>query len=299
MPSVPEPRPLPRFLVPTLIAVLCLIWGSTWWAIRICLEGQPPLWSAALRFALAGGVMALGTPLLRRIDTKPPPPPWLWLTTGFGSFAGSYGILYVAEQHVPSGIAAVLWAIFPLLMAASGVFVLGEKLAARQVAGFVVSFLGIVAMFAGDLGGGAGLLGPALLLLCSPVVSAVSTTLVKKHGGTTSSVLMNRNGMLFGALLLAAAAWLREDPAAIRWSWSGSAALVYLAVVGTACSFGTYFWLLQRVPASRLALVSYVTPVLAMLLAEFVGDGRADVFAWCGTGAVVAGIALVVTRRKQ
>jgi drug/metabolite transporter (DMT)-like permease len=298
MPSAPE-KPPPRFVVPALIAVLCLIWGSTWWAIRLCLHDQPPLWSAALRFALAGGAMALGTPLLRRLDTKPPPPAWLWLATGLGSFAGSYGILYVAEQHVPSGIAAVLWAIFPLLMAASGVFVLGESLTRRQIVGFVVSFLGILAMFAGDLGGGGeNLLGAALLLLCSPVVSAVSTTLVKRYGGTTSSVLMNRNGMLVGAMLLACAAWLREDPAAIRWTWSGIGALVYLAVVGTACSFGTYFWLLQRVPASRLALISYVTPVLAMLLAEAVGDGRADGFAWAGTGAVVAGIGLVVTRRK-
>ena len=91
---------------------------------------------------------------------------------------------------------------------------------------------------------------------------------------------------------------LREDPTAIRWTWAGASALAFLAVVGTACSFGTYFWLLQRVPASRLALISYVTPVLAMLLAELVGDGRADAFAWAGTGAVVAGIALVVTRRK-
>ncbi len=298
MPSAPDSRT--RLVVPLLIAFLCLVWGSTWWAIRVCLEAQPPLFSAALRFALAAATMALLVPALRRFDQKPAPPTWLWLATGAGSFAGSYGILYVAEQHVPSGIAAVLWAVFPLLMAVSGVFVLGEKLTGRQFAGFLVSFFGIVALFVGDLGnpGSTLIVEPALLLLGSPIVSAVSTTLVKKYGSNSSSVLLNRNSMLFGAVLLAGAALLREDPAAIRWTWSSSLALVYLAVVGTAFTFGIYFWLLQRVPASRLSLVSYVTPVLAMLLAELVGDGKADAYAWIGTGFVVAGVALVVTRRK-
>ena len=125
-------------IAPLLIALLCAIWGSTWFGIRICLHDQPPLTSAALRFLLAGLAMAALAPRLRRFDTAPPPPRWLWLTAGATSFAGSYGILYAAETVVPSGIAAVLWAIFPLLMAGSGVLVLGERVAPRQWLGFVV-----------------------------------------------------------------------------------------------------------------------------------------------------------------
>jgi len=287
-------------LVPGSITLLCLIWGSTWWAIRLCLLDQPPLSSAALRFLIAGATMAAAAPVLRRVDRAPPPPPLLWLATGTLNFAGSYGLLYVAEQTVPSGVAAVLWAIFPLLMATSGVFVLAETLRARQVAGFVVAFFGIVVVFAGDLGGGAsgGAIGAALLLLASPVVSAVGTTLVKKFGKGSSSVLLNRNGMLFGALLLTAAAFARESPLAIAWSWRGILATVYLAVFGTALTFGTYFWLLQRVPASRLALISYVTPVLAVSLGALVGDGTFGLPLAIGTALVVAGIALVVQRGK-
>jgi len=208
-----------RFAVPLLVALLCAVWGSTWYAIRICLVDQPPLCSAALRFLVAGLAMAALAPMLRQREGSPAPPRWLWLLTGVTNFAGSYGILYVAETVVPSGVAAVLWAIFPLLMAGSGVLVLGERMTRRQAFGFFVSFAGIATVFGGSLGGiGADQVGFALLLLCSPIVSAIGTTFVKKYGSGTSSVLLNRNGMLFGAVLLTIAALVGEDPATIAWT---------------------------------------------------------------------------------
>jgi len=283
-----------RWLVPTLIGLLCLIWGSTWWAIRLCLLDQPPLTSAALRFLLAGTVMVVVARGLRAVDRAPAPPPWLWLATGACNFAGSYGVLYVAEQTVPSGVAAVLWAIFPLLMATSGVLFLGERLRPAQVLGFLVAFAGIVVVFAADLDATAVQAG--LLLLASPVISAVGTTLVKRFGASSSSVVLNRNGMLFGAVLLTAAAFATEDVTAIAWSWRGVLATVWLALLGTAVTFGAYFWLLQGGPGSRLSLVSYVTPVLAVLLGALVGDGTFSSALAAGTLLVVAGIALVVRR---
>jgi drug/metabolite transporter (DMT)-like permease len=97
----------------------------------------------------------------------------LWITSGLTTFAGSYGVLYAAETVVPSGIAAVLWSIFPLLMAGSAVLFLGERLRARQLAGFLVSFLGILTVFSGALESiGQQSLGWLLLVLASPVVSA-------------------------------------------------------------------------------------------------------------------------------
>jgi drug/metabolite transporter (DMT)-like permease len=176
--------------------MLCLVWSSTWWVIRICLEEQPPLSSAAVRFVIAGLAMAVVTPYLRKRENAPPPPPWLWIVCGITNFGAGYGILYCAETVVPSGIAAVLWAIFPLLMAGSAVCFLGERLRGRQWLGFAVSFAGIVSVFGSDLGGiEPGNIRFAWLLLLSPVIAAIGTTLVKKYGSQTSSVVLNRNGM--------------------------------------------------------------------------------------------------------
>jgi drug/metabolite transporter (DMT)-like permease len=286
-------------MVPLLIALLCVVWGSTWWAIRLSLADQPPLSSAALRFLLAGAAMAVLAPRLRRAEAAPPPPARLWVVAGITNFAGCYGLLYVAETVVPSGIAAVLWAIFPLLMAASAVLVLGERLRRLQLCGFLVSFAGILVVFGGDLGGlPKGDVGPALLVLGSAVSSAIGTTLVKKYGSGTSSVLLNRNGMLLGAALLTLVAFATERPLAMAWSWRGMLATLYLALFGTALTFGVYFWLLRTVPASRLALITYVTPVLAMLLGAAVGDGTMDGAAWLGALLITAGIVLVVRRPR-
>ena len=280
-----------------LVTILCLVWSSTWWVIRICLEEQPPLSSAAVRFVIAGLVMAAVTPLFRRRERAPPPQTWLWIVCGITNFAGSYGILYVAETVVPSGIAAVLWAIFPLLMAGSAVCFLQERLRLRQWLGVGGSFAGIVAVFYGDLGGvPAGGAGYAWLLLLSPIVAAAGTTLVKKYGSESSSVILNRNSMLLGAAILLVAAFAREDPLAMTWSPRVTIATLGLSIFGTTMTFGIYFWLLRTAPASMLALINYVIPVLAMLLATAVGDGAHGVWEWTGAGFVVLGIALVVRK---
>jgi drug/metabolite transporter (DMT)-like permease len=280
-----------------LVAILCLVWSSTWWAIRICLEEQPPISSCAVRFSIAGVAMALVAPRLRAREQAPSPPAWLWIVSGLTTFGTGYGVLYIAETVVPSGIAAVLWAIFPLLMAASATCFLGERLRLAQWLGFAVSFAGIVVVFSGDLGGvDDEHVGYAWLLLLSPLIATFSTTLIKKHGSRTSSVVLNRNAMLVGAALLTAWAFVREDPLSMTWSWRATMATLYLAVLGTTMTFGIYFWLLRTAPASMLALINYVTPVLAMVLAALVGDGQHGPLAWTGAGLVVVGIALVVRR---
>lgn len=294
--ATPSARPLS---IDLQIALLCLVWSSTWWAIRVSLRDLPPLTAAATRFLLAGAAMVPLVRWLGRREAGTPPPAWLWLTLGTTNFAGSYGILYWTEQTVPSGIAAVLWAVFPVLMAIAGVTVLGERLSPRQLLGFGVAFAGVVTMYLGDLGGDrSDVLPHAFLLLLSPVVSAVGTVLVKRFGSQHGSLVLNRNGMLFGAALLAIAALAFERDATANWTGTAIAATLYLALVGTSLTFGLYFWLLRRAPASRLSLISYVTPILALLLGYAVGDGTLDLATLFGAACIAAGIALVVVRSR-
>src|SRR6185503_12341328 len=119
---------------------------------------------------------------------------------------------YWCETRLPSGLVAVLWGIFPILMAISAhSFLPGERLAPRSWIGFVLGFTGLVVLFRSDIASiGDGATPAALLLFVSPIASAVGTTLVKRYGRNTSSVLMNRNAMLVGATLLSAMALVTE-----------------------------------------------------------------------------------------
>ncbi len=279
-----------------LLAVLCVIWGSTWLVIRGGLHDLPPMTSAGARFVIAAVAMTVVARLLGRREGGAPPPTWLWLSMGVLNFATSYGVVYWCETILPSGIVAVLWAVYPLLTAAAGhCFLPGERLRGRQWAGFVFGFLGVGLLFLTDLRSfGASAVPAALILFISPIVSAAGTVLVKRYGAATSSLLLNRNAMFVGAGVLLALAWTFERDATVVWSAQAVASVVYLALVGTVVTFGLFFWLMRHAPAYRMSLIAYITPVIALALGWSVGSEPVTQTTLAGTGLILAGVALVV-----
>lgn len=279
-----------------LLGVLCVIWGSTWLVIRGGLHDLPPMTSAGARFVIAAVAMTLVARLLGRREGGAAPPTWLWLSMGVLNFATSYGVVYWCETILPSGIVAVLWAVYPLLTAAAGhCFLPGERLRGRQWAGFVFGFLGVGLLFLTDLRSfGASAVPAALILFISPIVSAAGTVLVKRYGAATSSLLLNRNAMFVGAGVLLALAWTFERDASVVWSAQAVASVVYLALVGTVVTFGLFFWLMRHAPAYRMSLIAYITPVIALALGWSVGSEPVTQTTLAGTGLILAGVALVV-----
>jgi len=296
------PRPPSRALVRALIGLLCLIWGSTWIVIRGGLADLPPFTGAAARFVLAALVVALLAPWLSRAEGGGRPSLRLSLTMGTLNIATSYALVYWSETILPSGLVAVLWAAHPMLLGALSVWLLPqERLVGRQWLGLVAGFLGIVLLFLTDLSGlGPGAVPAGLLLLGSPAVAAAGNLLIKRDGGATSSVLLNRNGFAIGGVLLAALALTTEHGGgAARWTPAAVGSVLYLSLAGSVLAFGLYFWLLRHAPAYELGLISYVTPVVALLLGATVGDEGLGWRRMLGTACVLGGVALVLTGRRR
>lgn len=283
-----------------LIALVCLVWGSTWIVIAGGLADLPPLTSAAARFAIAALAMSVVAHFLRRKEGGAAPPFSLSLALGVLNFAGCYGIVYWSETRLPSALVSVLWSVFPMLTAISGHFFLpGERLRGRQWAGFAVGFVGVALLFATDLRQiGPGAIPAGAILLGSPLLSVVGTTLLKRNGSHASSVLVNRNGMWIGAALLGASAWLFERDVPAHWTAATVAGVLYLALAGTVLTFSIYFWLLRQTAASRLSLVSYVTPAIAMLLGGLVGREPITMFTLAGSALILLGVWLVLHLEK-
>jgi drug/metabolite transporter (DMT)-like permease len=280
------------------IALLCLIWGSTWIVIKQGLADLPPLSSAGARFALAALLMCLLAPVLARREGGAAPPAWLWVAVGTLNFAISYALVYQAETVLPSGLVSLLWSVFPLLMAASGHWFLpGERLTPRRLLGFLLGFLGVFVLFRADVQAlGPRAVAAGALLLLSPLVSAVGQTLVKRHGQGASSVLMNRNAMLLGAALLLLAAGVGERGAPVAWTPTALFSIGYLAAVGTVLAFGLYFWILRYAPSYRVSLIAYVTPAIALTLGSLVGGEPFAGTTLAGSALVLLGVVLVVRR---
>lgn len=293
-------RPPSAKIINALVAVLCLLWGSTWIVIREGLRDLPPFTSAGVRFAVAGVLMIVVALMVGRREGGTKPSTKLWVLLGVLNFGVSYGIVYWTESVLPSGLVAVLWGVFPMLMAVCGhLFLPGERLHGMQWLGFVGGFAGLVLLFLTDLQE----FGPegvpaAMILLVSPVVSAIGTTVVKRIGGNTNSLLLNRNAMLLGAVLLLAVGAVTEREARIEWTPLAVFSVAYLAVAGTVLTFGIYFWLLRYADAHRLSLIAYVTPMIALFLGWLIDSEPVTAYTVAGTALILSGV-LAVLRGKR
>ena len=280
---------------------MCLVWGSTWLVIKEGLRDLPPLFSAASRFTVAALTMALVARILRGRESGRPPPLWLSMTLGGLNFGPSYAIVYVSETRLDSSITAVLWAVFPLMVAVAAHIALpGEKLHRSQAAGFVIGFLGVLSLFVNDLGTiGPEAVGAGAFLLLSPLVSSVGTVIVKRNNHGISSLLLNRDAFAFAALLLVAAAFVFEDPLGVPLSTRGVLSIVYLALFGTVLTFGLYWWLMRYLPAARMSLIAYMIPLVALFLGWFVGEERILPSTLAGTAMILVGVFLAARGRER
>jgi drug/metabolite transporter (DMT)-like permease len=283
------------------VLVMCLVWGSTWLVIQQGLRDLPPLTSAGVRFALAGAIMLLVAPALARREGGARPPRLLVLQQGTLNMALPYSLVYWAETRLHSSLVAILWAVFPLMMAVCAhAWLPGERMRARQWVGMLAGFGGVYLLFQNDLrDAGPQAQGAAALLLLSPLVSALGTTLVKRKGGSVSSALLNRDGMLLGGALLCAAAFVFERGQPVEWSTRAVLSVVYLSAVGTVLAFGLYFWVMRYAPTYQLSLIAYVTPVIAMLLGALLNDEPVGLSTIGGLALILGGVASALLGRRR
>lgn len=278
-----------------IIALLCVIWGSTWLVIRVGLEDIPPLHGVAYRFTLASAVFWVFAGKLSRMEGGTRPTPMMIAIFGTLNFAASYGIVYWAETVIPSGLASVLWAVFPMMMAVSGHFFLrGERLSAHHWLGFAIGFVGVILLFHTDLRDvHADALWVGAVYLLSPLVSAVGQTHIKRHGEGVSSILLNRDAITLAMVYHWIAAFVLERGESVEFTLPAVFSVAYLSIVGTCVAFGLYYWILRYTPSYKLSLIAYITPLLALLLGWSVGEEPVGLTTLIGAGLILGGVGLV------
>jgi drug/metabolite transporter (DMT)-like permease len=277
-------------------SVLVLIWGTTWAVIRVGLGGIPPFTGVALRFTIAGLLLLA---LARRFGVRLRPgrrERWLWLTNGVLSFSVSYSVVYWAEQYIPSGLAAVLFATYPLLVAPlAHVLLPAERLRPASTLGLLLGFSGVAVIFSDDLRllGGGHVLTAALVMLLSPFVSAVSTVVIKRWGHDVHPLSLGAVPMLIGGIATGAIALAFERDRPLVFDVRSVGALLYLAVLGSGVTFTVYYWLLARTTATRVALISYLIPVVAVAIGAVAFGEPVRPRLLAGAALVLAGVAAV------
>lgn len=277
------------------LAIVYVVWGSTYLGIKVALESFPPMLLGALRFVSAGAVLYAWSG--RGGQGRPTRRQW-----GAAALAGSLmlfggnGAVTWAEQRIDSGVAALLVASVPLWMALLARIWQGERLRRAAVVGLLLGFVG-VALLVRPSGAGASLL-PSLAVLGGALSWAAGSIYVRRAPLPPSPLLstsmqMLAGGAVFGAVGLLGGEAARLDFGAVTWRAGG--ALVYLAVFGSIVAFSAYTWLLRNARPSVVSTYAYVNPFVAVLLgavllAEPVTGGMI-----IAAGLIIAGVALIVT----
>ena len=288
-----------RAAVVGVFLLLCTLWGTTWAAIRIGLAGIPPFTGVALRFGIASVLLLALSPAFGVRLRARPRDVGLWITVALLSFCGSYGIVYWSEQWVPSGLAAVLFATFPFFTSVLAHFTLpDERLALRSSVGIVVGFTGVAVIFSEDFSrlGGRDVAVAAAVMLGSPLVSAFSQVAVKRWSAGMHPIVLTAMPMGICSMVMGSLAAITEGDRRLVLDLRSVGALLYLAVFGSAVTFTLYYWLLSHLPATRVALIAYVTPVVAVLVGTLALDEPYTGRMLAGSALVVCGVGLAVTR---
>jgi drug/metabolite transporter (DMT)-like permease len=282
--------------------LLAVIWGSTWMFIKLGLRDLPPVGFAAARFALASVVLfavvaARGRPLPRAGRD------WaLVLVTGVLAFSLNYGLLFWGEQHISSGLAALLQATIPAFgLLFAHLHLPGERLTAAKLAGVGLGVAGVGVIFSNQLSaeGGMALWGSAAVVV-GAVCVAYSNVLVKARGGELDPAFLAAGQMTCGLVPLAAYAFAFEgNPLRFNWTPLAVVSLLYLTLVGSVAAFLLYYWLVRHMDVTKTMLIALVTPLFAVLLGLLVLGEQLTWRTLAGGALIMSGIALVVLRRMK
>ncbi|MEZ4402446.1 MAG: DMT family transporter [Kofleriaceae bacterium] len=286
--------------MPVVLAYLtcALVWGTTWHVIRICTGpgGYPTLEAAALRFVLATVVLA---PVVVALKLGPWPRgrrAWAWIVVAGGLDALSYALVYLGEERVPGGLAAVLFATQPLMLAALLTVTGSERVGRLDLLGAVIALAGVAVIFA-DRWQVSPRQGVGLVMVLAAVAASTAYSYILKREAQGVHALVST--LLFLAVTsvgLALAVAVR-GPQPLPWPlpFGPTAALVYLAVLGSIVTFAAWLWLLQRLSLMATSSLVFVLPVVALFVdAIWEREVRVGLRTYLGSVVVFAGLAVAL-----
>lgn len=276
------------------LGTICLLWGTTYLALRIGVQSFPPFLLSGIRQALAG-LLLVGFFLIKGYKLPP------WKTLKYHVLAGflmvflGNGVVAWGEKFVPSGIAAVICSFMPVWVILINTFTGGEKTNLWVVLGVLIGFAGIAGIFSENLADFANpdyTAGIAIIFVAS--FSWAAGMLVNKRKNSGGHPFFSAGLQMFsgGVLMLMATPALDDlshfNPQPDAW-W----ALAYLIVFGSIIAYSAYVYALGKLPASTVSMYSYVNPLVALVLGNLILDEKLNPMIGLFSLLTLAGIYLV------
>ncbi len=282
----------PRAAVIGAFGAIYLLWGSTYLAVALALASVPPFLLMGAR-SIVGGLALL---VAARASGASAASGHTWVRAtvcGLLLFVTCHGTLACAQQHVPSGLAAVVLATIPLWIALINAIVPGgETPTSRQLCLLAPGFIGVALIVSrqADAGSEAAVSGDLALLVGAAASWALGTILSERWSTSETAVAFSGMELTAGGTILLIISAMLGEPASFKLQAISAAALagwVYLTVAGTIVAFAAYIWLLKQVSPTLVATYTFVNPIIAVLLGWAVLGERLN-------GVMAVGAVLVI-----
>lgn len=267
-----------RILFPFI--ALCLIWGSTWYFIKISLNaGVPPFYGVGLRFLFSGLLFFIYLYFKKLSIPFTPQAIKLYLSFGLLNFSLSYGMTYWATQYIYSSISSILWGLFPLFTSLMAHFMIkddpDERLNKNKIGALIMGLLGVATMSANQEIDLASQSFSAILVLISVIIiAAYPSVQYKKYNDEVGPFQMNAVcQVMTGIVMLSMSSLFNEDLTVIVWNNELILSTLYLIIFGGFVSWGIYFWLYQYLNVTQVTYVAIFPPIVAIFLGwVFLGE---------------------------
>ncbi len=280
-----------------LYIITLLLFGSTWVVVKIGLQTVPPFTFAVVRFVIAFLLLGIAFRIWRY---QLPPLPNIRrkiFVAGFLMYGLNFLFIYIGQQWIDSSLAAVLFATMPFFTGIFAHFLLPqERLTKQVIAGMIVGFAGTIALFSNNLTLSGPVLG-MLSLLLSSVFCSWATVLIKRDLNDIPAAQLSILQIPAGLVVLVPPMFL-ELPLQFDISFASIGALLYLAILGTGAAFIGWYYLLKRVSAVALSLMTFLEPLVAIGLGHFLLHEKLESHFLLGGALILVGVLIATFERK-
>jgi drug/metabolite transporter (DMT)-like permease len=292
-----ESRMSHRLKVLLGFTIICILWGSSWAAVKIGIESFPPLLSLGIRFTLSGIILGsvvfikhLSIPMEKRFWT-------LVLIMSSTSFTVPFVLIYWGQLGVGSGLASVLFATYPFWVAIVSHFLLpNEKITPVRIIGVVIGFLGVIFIFNNGFSNiSIGMIYCMAAIIAGSIIQAFGLVFLRRLGDTMHPVTLNFCSMSLSAIPLFAASLLWEEYSHLFFNTESLGSILYLSIFCTVITFVIYFWLVKHIEAVLLSLSAFITPVIAVVIGILLLGEKITGTVYLGSFLVLLGVAFATT----
>jgi len=285
------------FLIPTFI------WGSTWYVIKYQIGDTDPLFSVGYRFILAGGILLIYSKL-RKLNLKFTSKDHFFMgLQGACLFGLNYWLVYMSEEHLTSGLVAVIFSGLIFMNVFLGALILKAPVNKNVIIGGIIGILGVALIFKNELTvfSFSDNNFVAFLMAVGSVTLASTGNILSAFNQKQKIPVVQSNafGMLYGATIVLSIALISGKPISIDLNFSYLSSLFYLSLFGSVIAFSTYLSVLGKIGADKAGYISLVMPVIALGISTLLEGYQWTGYGFIGLLMILSGIFMALKRRQK